>query len=89
MWSHDAYDNRGRGTYSASYSHLSAMATRNLDPKDITGARSGPKVGNLLKRQRGKSVKGQNFSGLKFQKRYIRVDTEFLYYYVSSRVSVL
>lgn len=39
------------------------------------------KEGTLQKRQRGKSVRGQDFSGLKFQNRYVRLDTDSLRYY--------
>ena len=41
--------------------------------------------GRLQKRQRGKHVKGNNYTGLKFQSRFVSLNTEYLHYF---RVSI-
>ena len=45
------------------------------------------KEGSLWKRQRGSHIKGQDYSGLKIQKRFIRLDAQFLNYYGGPSVS--
>ena len=46
------------------------------------------KGGWLWKRQGDSHIKGQDYSGLKFKKRFIRLDKEFLYYYRGPSVSL-
>lgn len=47
----------------------------------LPAAKTVLKVGTLQKRQRGKSVKGNDYRGLKFQSRVVSLNTEFLRYY--------